>query len=190
MSLSHILILCLSALLSLAVPVASLAQSSYDMEVSEEETRTVEVSPKRGWGSSDFVEEDDALPFWAEALLWPVNRLLDFIDVFRADLGVGPAYGGVLRLTRYGQMGYREMAPGSFRVGLLGRRAPILIETSSESGFGPWFAESKQRSICEAEVALGFDLGIAGAQAGRCFDELFEFLGGIVFLDPSDAHIR
>lgn len=85
------------------------------------------ASPKPGWGDFDVEEEDVSYPIWAQVLLWPVNRVVDFIDIFRVDAGVGASTGGVLRVTRGLQMGYRDAGGGSLRLGLMGRHFPILL---------------------------------------------------------------
>ena len=149
----------------------------------------VSASPKPGWGDFQVVEEDTSVSWWEEVLLWPINRILDLLDVFRVDVGVGGAYGGVLRLTEYGQAGYRQMAPGSLRVGLFGRDWPVLVETSNEIGAGPAFVQSKDRKICSTEIGVGVDL-IAGGYGGICLEELVDFVGGVFFLDMKDDDLR
>lgn len=117
------------------------------------------------------------------ALYYIPNRLLDFIDIFRADVGVGVSYGGVLRFSRYGQMGYRHFLPYSVRIGIRGLKAPAFIERYTEYGFGPSFRNSRDRPVTVAEFGLGLDLVFVGAYAGLSLDELLDFLGGIIFLD-------
>ena len=150
----------------------------------------VDASPKQGW--EDFPaegKEDDDKPWWAAVLLWVPNRVLDFIDIFRIDVGVGPAVGGVVRITDQAQFGYRRMYPTSIRVGDMGRRLPILVETSKEKGASPHYERSKDREVCKGEVGLGADVLIVGAYGGICFDELADFLTGLFFIDIKDDDI-
>lgn len=119
-------------------------------------------------------------------LLYLPNRFLDLLDVFRVDVGGGPAYGGVIRLTKWGQLGYREMSPLSARVGLRGRKSPVFIEKSNEVGIGPGFLQSKDREVTPVEIGAGLDLGIVGAYLGVSVDELVDFGAGIVGIDLKD----
>ncbi len=119
-------------------------------------------------------------------LLWIPNRLLDVVDIFRADVGVGPANGAVLRLTQWGQAGGRFFNPGSLRLGMFGRDWPVMWEEHDEYGVGPGFIKSKERRIGKYEFGLGADLLIAGAYLGIRFDEVADFLVGIAGFDILD----
>lgn len=149
----------------------------------------IEASPKEPW--RDFPEDGEKreAPVWSQVLLWLPNRLIDLWDVFRVDVGAGPAIGAVARISRYGQVGYRQMAPMSVRIGDFGRKEPVLVESSNEMGIGPIFKQSKDRTVCKGELGLGLDLGL-GAYVGICSEELFDFAAGIFFLDPADDDIR
>jgi hypothetical protein len=146
----------------------------------------VQTSPKPAWApypkgqlNSDYESEAT----WRHVAYWLPNRLLDFLDIFRLDLGVGPATGAVVRLSKYAQAGVRDMNPASLRIGLMGRRAPIMLEKSNEIGVGPGFNESSQRQICKAEVGLGLDPIIVGIYAGICLDEALDFGVGLFGYD-------
>lgn len=146
----------------------------------------VEVSPNRPWGDPGAFDQQPSRarrPVWQKVLLWFPNRFLDLIDVFKVDVGVGPAYGGVVRVTKWGQVGHRTMAPVSLRLGNFGRELPGLVETTNESGIGAGFVKSKDRKICSGELGIGLDALIAGAYVGLCADQLADFIGGIFFLD-------
>ena len=140
------------------------------------------ASPRPGWGEFEVVEEQEQSV--AEKILyWFPNRIVDLYDVFRVDIGLGFSYGAVGRVSKYGQFGYRSMSPASARVGLFGRKAPYLMERSSEFG-GPFFyTPSTQREIGPLEVGLGVDLAIAGAYAGIQVSELADFISGVFFYD-------
>lgn len=152
-------------------------------------TDLVPASPKEPWSDFKPIQENEGTPWWAEALLWIPNRALDFIDIFRVDVGVGPAAGGVVRFTEYGQAGFRTMMPASVRVGDFGRELPVRVETSNEIGVSPAFKQSKDRDVCPGEVGVGADLFLVGAYGGVCLDEVIDFVAGIFFLDPKDDDI-
>lgn len=117
------------------------------------------------------------------ALLWIPNRVVDFYDIFRVDVGVGPAIGGVVRASRYVQGGVRVMAPTSLRIGALGRQTPVILEGTNELGVSPFFQQSRDRLICAGEVGLGVDLILISGYAGLCLDEFVDFWGGIIGYD-------
>ena len=145
-----------------------------------------ESSPKRGWSEFKPVQENEGTPWWGHVLLWVPNRILDLIDIFRVDVGVGPSVGAVVRVTEYAQAGYRQMAPASLRVGDFGRQMPVIVEASNEIGVSPLFKQSKDRSLCPGEVGAGADLLLVGAYGGVCLDEAVDFLAGIFFIDLKD----
>ncbi|NMC63652.1 MAG: hypothetical protein GYA55_10870 [SAR324 cluster bacterium] len=153
---------------------------------SQREEDSVSSSPNSGFDDSSFEKEDNSSNGdpWQVALMWLPNRIMDFIDIFRVDVGVGPAVGGVVRLTKYGQMGIRTFKPVSYRLGDFGRQEPILVEQSGEYGVGPSYVNSKDRKVCSAEFGLGLDVFLVGAYAGICFDEFTDFVAGIFTADP------
>ena len=118
-------------------------------------------------------------------LMWLPNRIMDVIDIFRFDVGVGPSFGGVVRVTKYGQLAFRGAAPVSVRVGNFGRRPPVMLETSNEIAFGPSFVESRDRDVCIGEIGVGADLFVAGAYGGVCVDQIADLIAGIFFIDLS-----
>jgi hypothetical protein len=143
----------------------------------------VPTSPKEAWRDLEAVEVNDGTPWWAEVLLYIPNRILDIIDIFRVDVGVGASVGGVVRVTEYAQLGYRQMMPVSLRVGDFGRQFPVVVESSNEIGVSPAFKQSADRDICEAEIGLGLDVLLVGAYGGVCLDEVADFVGGIFLID-------
>lgn len=146
----------------------------------------VPTSPKEAWGDLGAIQSGEGSPWWSEVLLYIPNRILDLIDVFRVDVGVGASVGAIVRVTEYAQVGYRQMAPVSLRVGDFGRQFPVLVETSNEIGVSPAFKQSADRDVCKAEVGLGGDLLIVGAYGGICLDELADFVGGLFLIDFKD----
>lgn len=171
------------ALAFIASPIACVAQDRYSDGNYKE---LVPVSPKDGWEAMQPTEKADGSPIWAQVLLWLPNRVLDLIDVFRFDVGVGPSFGAVVRVTKYGQVGFREVMPASIRVGDFGRQMPFLLETSNEFGVGPAYVDSADRKVCDGEIGLGADALVAGAYAGVCVDEFADFVAGIFFIDLKD----
>jgi hypothetical protein len=152
-------------------------------------TDVVPASPKEPWNDFKPLQENEGTPWWAHVLLWVPNRVLDIVDIFRVDVGVGPAVGGVVRVTEYAQAGLRTMMPASLRVGDFGRELPLTLEASNEFGISPAFRQSKDRKICPGEVGAGADLLIVGAYGGICLDEVVDFIAGVFFLDPKDDDI-
>ena len=121
-----------------------------------------------------------------KVLLYIPNRVVDFIDIFRVDVGAGPAVGGVVRVTKWAQAGYREMDPGSLRIGLHGRRFPAWVERDNEYGFGPSFNQSDDREVTPGEVGVGVDLLLVSGYVGVSVDEAFDFVAGIFTIDVKD----
>lgn len=159
-----------------------LAAILISLNLSAQSNEDIAVSPKEGWDDVQIVKEKKQTTL-TKVLLYLPNRILDFIDIFRADVGAGFSNGAVVRVSKYVQAGYRDMDPNSFRIGLFGREAPYLNETSSEFGISPFFTESKDRNICSSEVGLGADVIIVGAYGGICLEEVADFIGGIFMLD-------
>lgn len=176
----------LLALTILSNGSTALAQDSYTNGNYRE---LVPTSPKEGWETLEPIQKGEGSPVWSQILLWLPNRVLDLIDVFRVDVGVGPSFGAVVRVTKYGQIGYRQMAPASLRVGDFGRQLPALIETSNEFGVGPAYVDSADRKVCDGEIGLGADVLVAGAYGGVCVDEFADFLAGLFFIDLKDDDI-
>jgi|GEM_PF-2068682 len=168
-------------------PEPAVADSPY---VAETDYSNLTQSPKDGWGDLVVVEEEkEPLPLYAEILLWPVNRILDLVDVVRVDVGAGASYGGVMRVTRQGSVGYRKVEPGSLRIGAFGRQSPFLLETENEFGVGQSYQFSEDREVCQAEFGIGLDIFLGG-YIGICPEGIVDFFAGLVFLDPDDDDIR
>ncbi|MGA1191821.1 MAG: hypothetical protein ACO3XO_06030 [Bdellovibrionota bacterium] len=179
--------LCNFVIMNLATPDSSWADSPY---VAETDYDAIHRSPKDGWGELVVVEEEkEPLPLYAEILLWPVNRVLDLVDVVRIDIGAGSSYGGVMRITRQGSVGYRKVEPGSLRVGSFGRKSPLLLEKENEFGVGQSYEFSEDRDVCEAEFGIGLDLFLGG-YIGLCPEGIVDLFAGIFFLDPDNDDIR
>lgn len=175
---------------SVCMFVSSVYGQSADIDLGNEYTdhgkeRYQRSGAQKGSGRSAS-EEKDADSFLYSAVMYVPNRVLDILDIFRFDVGVGPAVGAVVRITPYGQAGARLLMPVSVRAGLRGRRSPIFIEHSSEMGIGPAYLGSESRKPTPLEVGLGADLFIAGAYAGVSIDSIWDALAGFVGFDPSE----
>jgi hypothetical protein len=146
---------------------------------------TAPASPKKPWGEFQVVKEEE--PTWiTHALLWVPNRIVDFIDIFRVDAGVGVGTGAVVRLTSWGQMGIRDQEPGMLRIGDFGRDWPVIIEDTDERGFITDFTSVPERNLCKGIIGVGADVVLVGAHAGFCPEELLDFVLGIFFIDIMD----
>ncbi|MGI6680671.1 MAG: hypothetical protein ACOX3T_04225 [Bdellovibrionota bacterium] len=149
----------------------------------ENSENKVEVSPKRPWSDISEPKKKESPSIFKQVLLWPINRVLDLIDIFKFDIGVGPSVGAVVRITKYGQFGYREMIPASLRFGNFGRDVPVKLEIGEEIGAGPFFSESQSRNTCPGELGAGVDLLLFGVYAGVCTEEILDFGTGLFFID-------
>lgn len=152
---------------------------------------TQEQSPNDPWTSSrlEVLEKEEPTTL-TKVLLYLPNRILDLIDIFRLDVGVGPSTGVVARVSSELQAGYRTMHPASLRVGTFGRDYPWMLETSSEFGVTPAFVASKDRDICRSEIGAGLDVFIVGAYGGICLQEVFDFLAGIFLIDLNQDDLK
>lgn len=159
-----------------------MADDSDSIELGEEYSGYAKSRSNGSGGASGASERSVAL----DVLLWLPSRLLDFVDIFRVDLGAGPANGAVLRLSEHAQMGARFMSPGSLRLGLFGRDYPVRWETGDEYGFGPWYIRSRDRRTGDYELGASFDLLLVGASLGLRFDEFADFFVGIIGVDLLD----
>lgn len=131
-------------------------------------------------------DADDGL-FHFDLLLYLPNRFLDLIDMLRVDVGVLFGTGIKARVGNVAQVGLRSVGgfplPFMVRVGLFGRRVPLLLESESEWFVGFLGNVSDDRIPTWGEVGAGVDVFIVGAYAAVCVDEVLDFVGGLFFLD-------
>ena len=151
-----------------------------DIKLGDEYSEYERSGPKRSGGSQSGRSTLEAV------LMYLPNRIFDLIDIVHVDLGVGPSFGGVVRTTKWVQVGHREFYPGSLRVGLRGRRLPIFWENTRGSGFGSRYRSDKARTVDDFEFGAGLDLFVAGGYAGISLDEAADFVGGIFTIDFKD----
>lgn len=158
-------------------------QPAEDIELGEEYSDFSKPSRISNLPEEAFTKEERSWPF--KVTSYTCDRILDFIDVFKIDVGFGPSRGFVARITKYGQMGVRRMKPGSLRFGLRGRDWPVFLERVDESGYFQNFNGTPSREVSQFELGAGIDLFLAGAYVGLSVDGLFDFLTGFVGIDVS-----
>ena len=136
-------------------------------------------------------------PSWGQRILYYApNRVMDFMDMFRARLRLGPGLAVNLRMTDYGAFYYGKY--NTVYVGLPGPRAPhrmrlpvgkeslngiVLagVDATDDTPHGPEYGA--------AEADVGVQLLVVGAEAGVDAVEFIDFLAGLVFLDPRDDDV-
>jgi hypothetical protein len=133
-------------------------------------------------------------PIIVQVAMWPVNRVLDVLDIVRFGVGVGPGIGADLRVTGTGQLSAMfGLAAG---VGWQGRwNNPILLDSRSFAAAGPVTVgatavnplASWPRTFWEirAEVHAALVLGMVAVD----LFEIYDFAVGILFFDPSEDDI-
>jgi hypothetical protein len=150
-----------------------------------QEERDIAVSPKTPWGNFDLVVEEE--PHWSRtALLWLPNRVLDFIDIFRGDIGVGNSWGAAVKATEFVQLGYRKMNPNSYRLGMFGRMEPFITEKGYEGGVSTYYHLTEGRPNCPTELGASLDILFVGAHLGVCSEEVWDFIAGLATFDSSE----
>ncbi len=121
-------------------------------------------------------------------LLYPVNRVLDVLDIFRLNVAAGPGFGLNLRATKFVQAGFENYV--SVRAGL-GKGGGMvfprygLLYSESEVltfGAGPAYTGGGQRGF--TEVGGTVHLGIVGVEAAVDLMEIVDALAGFIMLDP------
>jgi hypothetical protein len=147
------------------------------------------ASPNKGWSELPPKLGGNQSSVVYQILTWVPNRILDLIDVFKFDIGIGPALGGKITITESFQMGARIFTPSSLRLGNFGRKSPIILEKSSEYGISPFFKESKQRLKCSYQLGVGIELIIIGVNLELCPTELIDFIGGTFLVDSEGDDI-
>ena len=123
-------------------------------------------------------------PFkWISAIVtYPVNRVMDFFDCFRANVAVGPGIGVNLRCTPVLRVG--AAIYDSMRVGFQRRKFPVYHETSIEAGVSLIYIQLGDADRQPWEIGATLHLILVGADVGFDLQEFGDFLAGWVFLDP------
>ena len=115
------------------------------------------------------------------ALLYLPNRLLDLVDIFRANIGVGRGWGLNLRATRFLTGAASEY--DTIRFGMRGREMPRYEEYVDECCLGLMGLELGHFDRSSFEVGATAHLGYIGAEAGFDLDETVDFLLGFACID-------
>ena len=118
--------------------------------------------------------------FWKKVLHWPVNRVLDFLDIGRANASIGPGFGFNVHPTRAAQVGLGSFA--GFRVGWMGRKLPAIFQIRAEGGMSVLYLETGRfrnwtyTGLMFHFTMLGFEIGIEPV-------EVADFFTGLVLID-------
>ena len=126
--------------------------------------------------------------FWTEAALYVPNRALDFGDIARAGVDVGPGFGVDVRATKFGKAALMSrlsagIGPQSFRhlpvhVGVENYIAAGPVELSPSAGID-WPHET-------FDLRVELHALLIGAHAAINLGGIVDFLLGFIGLDPSD----
>jgi len=116
-------------------------------------------------------------------LLYVPNRVGDFLDVWRCNVGFGLGLGANIRPTKGLQFGLA--AYDSVRVGLRGRRWPFWHEWSLEGGFDGLYVEGGETERGFHEFGGTVHLGVIGLDAAIDIEEALDFGFGFFLSDPA-----
>lgn len=114
-------------------------------------------------------------------LYYVPNRVLDAVDVFRLNIGIGCGFGFNIRATELAEIGYGQYS--TTRFGMKGRVMPVYDEKIDEAGIGflGWVNGCLQRD--PSEVGADLHLGVIGAQAAVSLMEAVDFVAGFALID-------
>lgn len=136
-------------------------------------------------------DASSATPGLGRRVLWYVpNRLIDFVDIFRLRLRLGPGLAANVRMTDYGAFYFGDYH--SVYAGLPGPRHPrhvrwpvgfeslngvviAGVDATDDTRYGPEYGAT--------EVDIGAQLLLVGAEAGIDPFEIGDFLAGFVMID-------
>ncbi len=118
---------------------------------------------------------------WDIVLFYVPNRVLDFVDIFRLNIGIGCGWGFNVRATELAQIGYGCYE--TTRFGMKGRVMPVYEENINEGGvaFLGYVNGCLQRD--PTEVGADLHIGVIGAQAAVSLAEAADFITGFIFVD-------
>lgn len=114
-------------------------------------------------------------------LYYVPNRVLDFVDIFRCNIGIGCGFGFNVRATELAEIGYGCYE--TTRFGMKGRVMPVYEENIQEGGiaFLGYVNGCLQRD--PTEIGADLHLGVIGAQAAVSLAEAADFVTGFIFVD-------
>ena len=114
-------------------------------------------------------------------LYYAPNRVLDAIDIFRLNIGIGCGFGFNVRATELAEIGYGQYS--TTRFGIKGRVMPVYDEKIDEAGIGFLGCVNGCLQRDPSEVGADLHLGIIGAQAAISLVEVVDFVAGFVLID-------
>lgn len=135
-------------------------------------------------------DEGSKPDIFKQIVLYLPNRVIDFVDIWRLNAGVGLGFGLNIRPTKGLQAGV--CVYDSVRVGLRGRRFPIWHEWACEWGFSAMYYEHPQSEVERGFYEFGgtIHLGLIGLDAAFDIEEVLDFGSGFILYDPADDDLR
>jgi hypothetical protein len=192
--------------------LASLVSATVGCEVTKPPEKGQSFAPLRDKldaAETNYVERPEG-PTTTEQILWYLpNRFMDFLDIFDAQIGVGPGAGAELTLTRACRLGALDY--DAIKIGFQGREVGIFREWrwrewylgdlrdknhdsarislagnistyEDPSPEGVPSVVRKEPDLLDLEVNLHL---LAGATAGIKPFQIWDFLCGWITLDPA-----
>lgn len=133
-------------------------------------------------------EDEDKPRLFQRVILYLPNRVVDFVDIWRFNVGVGLGLGINLRPTKGLQAGLA--AYDSVRIGVRGRRFPLWHEWSLEGGFDGMYEELGETERGFYEFGGTIHLGLIGLDAAIDIEEILDFGYGVFLSDPAADDFR
>ena len=109
------------------------------------------------------------------------NRVLDFIDIGRLNVGVGCGCGFNLRATELAEIGFGQYE--TTRFGMKGRVLPVYTENIDEAGVGFLGYVNGVLQRDPSEIGADLHVGVIGVQAAVSLVEAADFLTGFFLID-------
>ena len=135
-----------------------------------------------GSGFAEEVKQLEGMSNGAKAaLLYLPNRLMDFVDIFRLNVGVGEGWGANLRATNFLTAGVSDY--DTIRFGMRGREMPRYEEAVDEECIGLFGLQIGKFDRDPYELAFTGHVAYAGLEAGLDLDEIVDFLLGLACVD-------
>lgn len=117
-----------------------------------------------------------------QVLLYYVpNRALDFLDIWRLNVGFGCGFGVNVRATELAEIGFGQYE--TTRFGMKGRVLPVYEENIDEAGIAILGYVNGCLQRDPTEVGADLHLGIIGAQAAASLAEAADFFAGLILID-------
>lgn len=116
-----------------------------------------------------------------KTITYPFNRVLDLMDCFRLNVGVGPGIGVNVRCTPALRLGVAIY--DSLRFGIHKRNFPVYRESSLEAGICMAYIQLGDADRDRMEVGASLHLILIGADIAIDFEEVGDFFAGIFTID-------